>query len=54
MRYRKKISVSLSHELLKAIKDNKGIYNRSSFVEQGMRDYLLTVKGVLVPIRKEE
>ena len=54
MRNKQKISISLSNELLKAIKDNKGIHNRSSFIERGMRDYLLTTKGVIVPIRKEE
>jgi len=54
MRPKEKISVSLSHELLKAIETNQGIFSRSSFIEQGMRDYLLAVKGVLVPIRKKE
>jgi len=53
MRTKKKVSVSLSNELLKAIGSNKGIHTRSSFIERGMRDYLLTAKGVLVPIRRE-
>ena len=54
MKTKKKISVSLSHELLKAIKDNKGILNRSAFIEQGMRECLLVTKGIMVPLPKEE
>jgi len=54
MRTKKKVSVSLSDELLKAIKSNKGIYSRSAFIERGMRDYLLEAKGVIVPIRQKE
>ena len=54
MRKKKKISVSLTHELLKSIKDNKGIMSRSAFIERGMRDYLLDAKGVRVLVSKEE
>ena len=54
METKKKVSVSLTHELLKAIKDNQDIDNRSAFIERGMRDYLLEAKGVLVPLPKKE
>ena len=53
MRTKKKVSVSLSEELLKAIKDNKATLSRSAFIEIGMRDHLLVTKGVLVPLPKE-
>jgi len=47
---KKKISVSLSEELLKAIQENKGILSRSAFIERSVREYILEHKGVMVPV----
>jgi len=51
---KKKVSVSLTFELLKAIEEKQGIANRSFFIEQGMRDYLQTAHGVNVKVPKVE